>query len=40
MAGNLLQEQDSQKATINLSKLPKNAKLLTADNDLAIYVVL
>ena len=40
MAGNLLQEQDSQKATINLSKLPKNAKLLTVDNDLAIYVVL
>ena len=40
MAGNLLQEQDSQKATINLNKLPKGAKLLTIDNDLAIYLVL
>ena len=40
MAGNLLQEQNSQKATINLSKLPKGAKLLTVDNDLAIYLVL
>lgn len=40
MAGNLLQEQDSQKATIDLDKLPKGAKLLTVDDDLAIYVVL
>lgn len=40
MVGNLLQEQDSQKANIDLSKLPKQAKLLTVDNDLAIYIVL
>ena len=40
MAGNLLQEQDATKTTIDLNKLPKGAKILTVDNDLAIYVVL
>ncbi|MGB0521952.1 MAG: hypothetical protein ACPGJS_03280 [Flammeovirgaceae bacterium] len=40
MAGTLLQEQDSQKAAIDLLKLPKGAKLLTVDDDLAIYIVL
>lgn len=40
MAGNLLQEQDGQKAKIDLNKLPKKAKLLTVSDDLAIYIVL
>ena len=40
MAGNVLHEQDSQKMTIDLFKLPKGAKLLTVDEDLAIYIVL
>lgn len=40
MAGNVLHEQDSAKTTIDLFKLPKGAKLLTVDRDLAIYIVL
>lgn len=40
MAGDLLQEQDTKKAAIDLTKLPKGAKLLTIEDDLAIYLVL
>lgn len=40
MAGNLLQEQDATKTTIDLTLLPKGAKILMVDNDLAIYMVL
>ena len=40
MGGNLLQEQDGTKTTIDLDKLPKGAKLLSENDGLAIYLVL
>jgi len=40
ITGKLLQEQDGQKTLVNLNKLPKNAKLLLVDNQMAIYVVM